>query len=149
MNVRVLKFGGSSFRTLNDFPLVAEMLRKELHRSKSRLVVVVSAMHGDTDRLLRAGLSLNPSLSARARDALITMGELISAPLLRIALEALGVRATSLAGYQVGILSDSRFSQAGIRSIDSRPLRRALHEHQVVVVAGAQAVDRKGRITML
>lgn len=149
MRVRVLKFGGSSFRTLEDFRSVATLLVRMLEEPGSRLVVVVSAMYGETDRLLQAGVSLNDRMSGQARDALITTGEVISASLLRIALESLDVTVVSLDGHQCGIRSDSNFTKARICEVDPRPLGRALDTHQVVVVTGAQAVDANGWITML
>jgi aspartate kinase len=149
MRARVLKFGGSSFRTLEDFRSVASLLVRMLQEPGTRLVVVVSAMYGETDRLLQAGTSLNDRMSGQARDALITTGEVISASLLRVALESLDVSVVSLNGHQCGIRSDSNFTKARICEVDPRPLRRALGRHQVVVVTGAQAVDANGWITML
>jgi aspartate kinase len=149
MNIHVLKFGGSSFRTLEDYHSVARILLSRLCTPVDRLVVVVSAMHGHTDRLLAAARRLTAQLAGDASDSLLTTGELVSASLLEIALQSRGVKATMLNGYRLGILSDSGFTNAKIRSIDDRPLRQALEGHQVVVVTGAQAVDECGRITML
>lgn len=149
MRIRVLKFGGSSFRTLDDFRSVASLLTQMSDETRSRLVVVVSAMYGETDRLLQAGASLNDRMSGQARDALITTGEVVSASLLRVALEALDVPVLTFDGHQCGIRSDSNYTKAQIRAVDPEPLRRALDRHQIVVVTGAQAVDADGRITML
>jgi aspartate kinase len=149
MPVRVLKFGGSSFRTLDDYRGVAALLLRLLEQGGRRLVVVVSAMYGETDRLLQAGVSLNAGMSGQARDALITTGEVISASLLRVAVESLGVGVVSLDGHQCGIRSDSEATKARISAVDPRPLRRALEAHRIVVVTGAQAVDASGWITML
>src|SRR5258708_27352445 len=117
MSFNVLKFGGSSFRTLDDYHSVCEIIVRRLRPQSHRLVVVVSAMHGHTDRLLSAARSLSPSLSGEASDSLLTTGEFISASLLKIALETHGVRATTLNAYRLGILSDSSFTQATIRSV--------------------------------
>jgi aspartate kinase len=150
MSISVLKFGGSSFRRLEDYPSVCEILLSRLKVAPSRgLVVVVSAMYGHTDCLLSAGRSLSPRMSGEASDALLTTGECISAALLKIALEDRGVKTAVLNGYRLGILSDSTFTQAGIRSVDATAIHRALSDVKVVVVTGAQAVDSQGRITML
>src|SRR5580698_4926158 len=107
MTTRVLKFGGSSFRTLECYRDVADTLIARLGSDADRLVVVVSAMHGDTDRLLSAGLAVCPRPSGEAIDSLITTGEVISAALLRMALDARGVPASMLDGHRLGIVSDS------------------------------------------
>jgi aspartate kinase len=149
MNQKVLKFGGSSFRRLEDYHSVCDILLSRLCTALDRLVVVVSAMHGHTDRLLSAARSLSPHFSGDASDSLLTTAETISASLLHIALQSRGIPATMLNASRLGILSDSNFTHATIRSIDSGPLRRALDKFQVVVVTGAQAVDDQHRITML
>jgi aspartate kinase len=149
MTTRVLKFGGSSFRTLECYRDVADTLIARLGSDADRLVVVVSAMHGDTDRLLSAGLAVCPRPSGEAIDSLITTGEVISAALLRMALDARGVPASMLDGHRLGIVSDSNFTRAAIRSVTDAQLRRELANHRVIVVTGAQAVDDQARLTML
>jgi aspartate kinase len=146
---RVLKFGGSSFRKLLSYSSVADILVSRLATDTEKVVVVVSAMHGHTDRLLSAGLSISASLSGEAADSLATTGEMMSASLLRIALEQRQIPTTMLNGFQVGILSDSNFTRAKIKMVDPRPLRAALETNRAVVVTGAQAVDPSGRLTML
>lgn len=149
MNPVVVKFGGSSFRKVESYRSVCEIITGRLRARRTRLVVVVSAMYGHTDRLLAAARSLSPEVSGEASDLLLTAGETISASLLKIALDQSGVRATVLNAYRLGILSDSNFTQAAIRSVDAAGLRRAMADSEVVVVTGAQAVDQEGRITML
>jgi aspartate kinase len=147
--IRVLKFGGSSFRELLSYSSVADLLVSRLAHDAEKVVVVVSAMYGHTDQLLKAGLSISTKLSGEAADSLATTGEMISASLLRIALEGRHVPTTMLNGFQLGILSDSNFTRAKIKLVDPKPLQAALETNRAVVVTGAQAVDPSGRLTML
>ena len=146
---RVLKFGGSSFKKLPFYSSVADLVVSRLGEDTEKVVVVVSAMHGHTDRLLNAGLSISTRLSGEAADSLATTGEMMSASLLRIALEERRIPTTVLNGFQLGILSDSNFTRAKITMVDPRPLEAALENNRAVVVTGAQAMDPSGRLTML
>lgn len=112
-------------------------------------MVVVSAMGGETDRLLDMANELSGHPAAREMDVLLSTGEQVTIALLSMCLEAIGVPARSYLGSQVRILTDSVHNKARIRSIDSEPIRRDLEAGRVVVVAGFQGVDEEGNITTL
>ncbi|HUL28828.1 MAG TPA: aspartate kinase, partial [Thermodesulfobacteriota bacterium] len=113
------------------------------------LVVVVSAMAGETDRLIRLAQQVTSSPDEREMDVLISTGEQVSIALLAIALKDMGAEAKSYLGFQIKIATDSVFGKARIASIDSEKMRQDLKEGRVVVVAGFQGVDELGNITTL
>lgn len=113
------------------------------------VVVVVSAMSGETNRLLGLAREIIEVPNARELDVLASTGEQVSAALLALAIEARGGRAQSLMGHQVRILTDGAFTKARIRSIDDRRVREALAEQAIAVVAGFQGVNESGDITTL
>ncbi len=149
MKTRVLKFGGSSFPKMESYREIARYLGSRLLTDTDRLVVVVSAMSGTTGRIQEAGLSVNPEMSSALTDSLLATGEMTAACLMRAALEAEKIPATHFTGYQVGILTDSKHTRASILGTDSSALEKAFMNHKVVVVAGGQAVNADGQITML
>lgn len=149
MKTRVLKFGGSSFPKMESYREIARYLGRRLQTDTDRLVVVVSAMSGTTGRIQEAGLSLNPDMSSALTDSLLATGEMTAACLMRAALEGEAISATHFTGYQVGILTDSKHTRASVLGTDSSALEKAFVDHKVVVVAGGQAVNSDGQITML
>ncbi|AGA33126.1 Aspartokinase [Thioalkalivibrio nitratireducens DSM 14787] len=148
MSLLVLKFGGTSVGTPERIRNVAERalrLRGEGHS----LVVVVSAMSGETDRLLGLAHELQPRAEGRELDVLLSTGEQVTIALLSMALEAYGCPARSYTGGQVRILTDSAHNKARIRSIDDSRIRGDLEAGRVVVVAGFQGISEEGAITTL
>jgi aspartate kinase len=113
------------------------------------VIVVVSAMAGETDRLLTLGGALANRPAAREMDVLVSTGEQVSAALLAITLEEMGCPARSVMGHQARIVTDSAHTKARIRSIDGNALRRVVDEGCVAVVAGFQGIDGAGDITTL
>ncbi len=114
-----------------------------------QLVVVVSAMSGETNRLLALAKEVNPEAEPRELDVIASTGEQVSIGLLSIALHKLGVKAKSYTGFQVPIVTDDAYSKARIVSIEEANIRRDLQSGNVVVVAGFQGVDDEGNITTL
>jgi aspartate kinase len=114
-----------------------------------KLVVVPSAMAGETNRLLALARELNPDAAARELDVIASTGEQVSIGLLSIALHKLGVKAKSYTGWQVPILTDNAFSKARILAIEERNMREALDDGHVVIVAGFQGIDDDNNITTL
>lgn len=113
------------------------------------VVVIVSAMSGETNRLLKMAHELSPVPQARELDALAATGEQVSAALVALAIEAEGGQARSLLGHQVRILTDGAFTKARIKAIDGERIRETLQGGQIAVVAGFQGVDEEGNITTL
>jgi aspartate kinase len=144
----VQKYGGTSVGSVERIREVAERVRS-CHRQGHRLVVVVSAMAGETNRLLDLARQVAARPSERESDALVASGEQVSAALLALALQDLGVKASSFLGHQVRISTDSAFGRARIRSINKERLLAALDRGTVAVVAGFQGVDNDNNITTL
>jgi aspartate kinase len=144
----VQKYGGTSVGTLERIRAVAE--RVEAARAKGNdVVAVVSAMSGETNRLLGLGKELSKQPAEREMDSLVSTGEQVSAALLSIALMERGVKARSFAGHQARIFTDGVYTKARIRSIDVTPFQAAIAAGEVPVVAGFQGVDAAGNITTL
>lgn len=149
MRTRVLKFGGSSFPKLDSYRDIALYLKRRLDSDTDRIVVVVSAMSGTTGRILEAGLQVSPEMSPEITDSLLGTGEMVAACLMRAAVESVGISATHLTGYQVGIKTDKKYTRAQIQNIDPSPLIRAFDTAKVVAICGGQGTDSDGRLTML
>ncbi|MBE8189978.1 MAG: aspartate kinase [Candidatus Thioglobus sp.] len=115
----------------------------------NQLVVSVSAMSGETNRMSALALEVQDSPSLREMDVLLTTGEQVTISLLAMALQQSGCDAISYTGAQVRIITDSEHGKARIKSIDDHRIRRSLAEGKVVVVAGFQGVDEDGHITTL
>src|SRR5689334_15018700 len=147
----VLKFGGTSVGTLERIEVTAQRVAEAASTGK-RLVVVVSAMSGQTDRLLEMGSKLNSAQNEEAlreMDSLAATGEQVSAALLSLALQKLNCRARSFTANQVNISTDGRFQRARIRSIDSTRLLDCLDQGIVGVVTGFQGTDDAGNLVTL
>ena len=148
MALIVQKYGGTSVGSVERIEAVADRIAKN-HATGDQLIVVVSAMSGETNRLLGLASDLTPNPSPRELDVLVSTGEQVSMALLSMALHARGIPALSLKGSQVAIRTDSFHNKARIQSIDDRRLRSELAAGKVVVVAGFQGVDEKGETTTL
>ena len=148
MSLLVLKFGGTSVGTTDRIKNVAERVLR-LRGEGHSLVVVVSAMSGETDRLLGLAREIQARAEGRELDVLLSTGEQVTIALLSMALEARGCPARSYTGGQVRILTDSAHNKARIRSIDDYRIRSDLDAGRVVVVAGFQGIDEEGAITTL
>jgi len=148
MGLIVQKYGGTSVGTVERIQAVAERCAAARAAGED-LVVIVSAMAGETNRLLALGAQVNPRPEARELDALAATGEQVTAALLALALAARGVRARSFLGHQVKVLTDNAFSKARIKAIEADRIYRTLAEGAVAVVAGFQGVDEAGNITTL
>jgi aspartate kinase len=148
MSLIVQKFGGTSVGSVERIQAVAERVARD-HAAGHGLVVVVSAMSGETDRLLNLARAIQNPPAPRELDSLLSTGEQVTIGLLAMALEARGVPAKSYTGAQVKILTDSAFNKARIEAIDSANIEADLNSGKVVVVAGFQGVDANGNITTL
>ena len=148
MRIIVQKYGGSSVATTEHVRAVAERI-KRVHESGLGLVVTVSAMGKQTDRLLRLAGEVSRDPSAREIDQLLSTGELQSVALLAMALHDRGVAATSLTGPQAGMKITGRYGSGVISGIQPDRLRGLLDEGQVAIVAGFQGVNTLGDIMTL
>ncbi|MGD9602822.1 MAG: aspartate kinase [Gammaproteobacteria bacterium] len=148
MSLIVQKYGGTSVGSVERIQAVAERVARARAEGHA-LVVVVSAMSGETDRLLNLARQIANPPPARELDAVLSTGEQVTIGLLAMALEARGVPAVSFTGAQVPIITDSAHNKARILEIDGANMRAQLHAGKVVVVAGFQGVDGAGSITTL
>jgi aspartate kinase len=148
MTLIVQKYGGTSVGSLERIRAVAVRAAKS-HQAGNDVVVVVSAMAGETNRLLELAGQLAVQPAEREVDVLLATGEQETAALVSIALQERGVRARSFLGHQIRIDTDSAFGRARIRSIDDGRLRASLQRGEIAVVAGFQGVDEDANITTL
>ncbi|MGB1558012.1 MAG: aspartate kinase, partial [Oceanococcaceae bacterium] len=148
MALIVQKYGGTSMGSVERIAHVASKV-KATRDAGHDVVVVVSAMSGETDRLTSLAKALNPKIPPREMDVLLSTGEQVTIALLSMALQAAGQPARSYTGGQVRILTDSAHTKARIEQIDDSNIRAELAAGRVVVVAGFQGVDAKGNITTL
>jgi aspartate kinase len=148
MSLIVQKYGGTSMGSVERIQAVAERVGRT-QRAGHDVVVVVSAMSGETNRLLELAHKLSPQPAEREVDVLIATGEQVSTGLLAIALQEKGFMARAFQGHQIRIDTDSAYGRARIRRIDGETLRGALAAGEVAVVAGFQGVDEAGHITTL
>jgi aspartate kinase len=152
MALIVHKYGGTSMGSPERIKSVAKRVAKWA-RAGHRMVVVPSAMSGETNRLLGLAKELSPATTTpelqRELDMIAATGEQVSVGLLSIALQAEGMQAVSYAGWQVPITTDSAYTKARIQSIDDARVRADLAQGKVVVITGFQGVDGQGHITTL
>ncbi|MFD2164836.1 aspartate kinase [Thalassotalea euphylliae] len=148
MAVIVQKYGGTSVGSLSRIEAVAENIIATV-RQGHQVVVVLSAMSGETNRLLGLAQQLDSEPATRELDMLLSSGEQVSISLLSIALIQRGISAISLLAHQIGIKTNNRFGNARIEHIETERLHQALAQEQVIVVAGFQGQDRDNNITTL
>ena len=148
MALYVQKYGGTSVGSVERIEAVADKVKGFRDRGDD-IVVVLSAMSGETNRLIALAKAITDNPDPRELDVLVSTGEQVTIALLCMALEKRGVSARSYTGAQVKILTDSAFSKARIQDIETDAMRTDLNEGRVVVVAGFQGVDSEGNITTL
>jgi aspartate kinase len=148
MALIVHKYGGTSVGSVERIKNVARRLEK-WHRAGHRLVVVVSAMSGETNRLIALAKEIQASPDPRELDVIASTGEQVTIGLLAMALKERGLAARSYTGPQVHVLTDSAFTKARILEIDEKNIRRDLDAGTIVVVAGFQGADEHGNLTTL
>jgi aspartate kinase len=148
MALIVQKYGGTSVGSIEKIEGVA---RKVIacQQAGNQVVVVVSAMSGETNRLIELARQIDESPNAREYDVLVSTGEQVTIALLSMAITKQGARARSYTGGQVHILTDNAHTKARILDIDEAKVRKDLNEGHIIVVAGFQGIDEEGNITTL
>src|SRR5688572_11628742 len=144
----VQKFGGTSVGTIERMQKVADIVADEF-RSGNNVIVVVSAMSGETDRLIRLAHSAVSEPNPREPDCLVATGEQVSVALLAMILDARGIPARSILGFQMGMLTDAAHTKARILELDEERFSAALAGESVLVAAGFQGVGPEGQVTTL
>jgi aspartate kinase len=148
MALIVHKYGGTSMGSVERIQNVAQRVAK-WHRAGYQMVVVPSAMSGETNRLIGLATALQAQPDPRELDMICATGEQVSVGLLAIALKAIGVDAVSYTGWQVPVKTDSAYTKARIESIDDQRVRADLDAGRVVIITGFQGIDATGSITTL
>ncbi len=148
MSLIVQKFGGSSVANAERVFNVASIIT-DTYKAGNQVIVVVSAQGDTTDDLIEKAKEINPNPSKREMDMLLSTGEQISISLLAMAIEKLGFPVVSLTGWQVGVHTDSNYSSARIRKIDTERMQKELDKKNIIIVAGFQGINRYDDITTL
>jgi aspartate kinase len=148
MALIVQKYGGTSVGSIEKIKAVAERVI-EYHKDGNQVVVVLSAMAGQTDGLIEKAHEISPDPDPRELDVLVSTGEQVSVALFAMAVKSMGYDARSLLGFQVGIHTDRLHGKARIHEIDTTRLQRELDKGRIVTVAGFQGLDERGNITTL
>ena len=148
MPLLVQKYGGTSVGSIERIEAVADKVTAYKDAGND-MVVVVSAMSGETNRLMALAQEINPQVKGRELDVLLTTGEQVTIALLAMAFEKRGYPAKSYTGGQVSIITDSAHNKARIKSIDDANIREDLKSGHIVVVAGFQGIDEQNNITTL
>ena len=148
MALIVQKFGGTSVANLERIREVANRALKTQQKG-NQVVVVVSAMAGETNRLIKLALEIAELPDLREYDALISTGENVSAALLAITINSMGGKARSLAAYQIPIYAEDSFKDARIKKIETKKIRKLLKAGYIVIVTGFQGIDEEGNVHTL
>jgi len=144
----VQKYGGTSVGSLERIENVAKRVAKAKKRG-DELVIVVSAMSGETNKLIEYAHYFSKTPSKREMDILLSSGERVTASLLAIALQEMGYKAIAMTGRQAGIKTDNSHTYARIASIDTKNIQDALKDGNIVIVAGFQGISENGNVTTL
>ena len=148
MALIVHKYGGTSMGSVERIKNVAARVAK-WHRAGYNMVVVPSAMSGETNRLIGLAKEIQSQPDPRELDMLACTGEQVSVGLLAMALKAIGVDAVSYAGWQLPVRTDNAYTKARITGIDTEKVHRDLQQARVVIITGFQGVDPEGHVTTL
>ncbi|GAB4300645.1 MAG: aspartate kinase [Desulfuromonadia bacterium] len=148
MALVVQKYGGTSMGSIERIRNVARRVAKTYDEGND-MVVVVSAMSGETNKLVALANEMTDLPDLREYDVMVSTGETVSIALLSICLNSMGYKAKSYQGWQVPVITDSSFSKARIEEIPDDRIRKDLKDGYIVVVAGFQGIDRQGNVTTL
>lgn len=148
MNLIIQKYGGTSVASIERIKIIAKNIKSWLSKDY-KLVIVVSAMAGETNKLLNYANEISNSPNKRDLDILATSGEQISTALLSITLNAMGIKSKSYCGWQIPIITNDDFTQARIKNIDNTKILNDLENNYVIIIAGFQGINENNEITSL
>ena len=148
MGLIVQKFGGSSVADVDRLRNVARIIT-DTYQANNNVVVVLSAQGDTTDDLIAKAVEINPNMSKRELDMLLSTGEQISCALCAMAIEAMGYPVVSLTGWQAGIQSNSTYGNARIKRVMTERIQNELDRRSIVIVTGFQGINKYGDITTL
>ena len=147
MSITVMKFGGTSVANWSRVEVVTNIIKKRLSSNKQKILVVVSAMSGETNKLIEGFKEIDNDINNPEYDVILSTGEQFSSAFLSTALNKSGIISRSLMGWQIPILTDSHYSKARILSVDTSNIKRLFKKYRVLVVAGFQGITKDNRIT--
>ncbi len=148
MKLIVQKFGGTSVKDKERIFNVANIIT-ETYKEGNNVIAVVSAQGDTTDDLIEKAQEINPNASKREMDMLLSTGEQISASLLAMAIESMGFPVISLNGRQAGFMTDSNYSKARIKKLETERIEKELDKHRIIIVTGFQGINKYDDITTL
>ncbi len=149
MSIHVMKFGGTSVANLSRIRKIVKRIEEKITSNNIRIILVVSAMGGVTNKLVKEYKKLNVDLANAEYDVILSTGEQYSAAIISSMLNERKILSRSILGWQVPILTDSNYSKARISNINSKSLKNYLKKYKVLVVAGFQGLSTENRITTL
>ena len=149
MSIKVMKFGGTSIASLKRIESITKLILKRLKNGDKKIVIVVSAMGGATDRLIEEYISIDSNLCSPEYDNIISTGEQHSSAIMTTVLKKHNISARSLLGWQIPIQTDKNYGKARILKIKSNNLKNLFKKYNVLVVSGFQGVSEENRITTL
>ena len=144
-----MKFGGTSVGNLDRINKAAKIVKSKILKEKQKIVVVVSAMSGVTNNLVKSFNKISHNINNPEYDVVLSTGEQYSSGVMSTVLNSIGIRSCSLQGWQVPIITDDNHSKARINSINSKQIKKLFKSFDVLVVAGFQGISRENRITTL
>ena len=149
MAIQVMKFGGTSVANIIRIKNIAKIIEREVKINKNKLIVVVSAMSGVTNRLIEDYKKVKYKTSDPEYDVILSTGEQHSAAIISSLLNEKKIQSRSILGWQIPITTDSNYSKARILKINSELIKKLLKKYKVLVVAGFQGISEDNRITTL
>ena len=144
----VQKFGGTSVRSINKIKKACDLIKKEFNNG-NQVVVVSSAMAGETNKLVDLAENFDVSLNKREYDMIVSTGEQVSIALISMALKDIGITARPLLGWQVPIICSNDYTKAKINKIDSKLILKIIKNREIPIIAGFQGVDENNNIVTL
>ncbi len=146
--LKVLKFGGTSVGSLDRIQNVANIIKK-IRDEGHDVIAVVSAMSGETNKLIEYAEYFSKDPKKSELDMLLSSGERVTSALLSIALNEQGYKAVSMSGRQAGIITDNSYTKARIENINTKSMKKAISEGKIIIVAGFQGITEEGRVSTL
>ncbi len=149
MSITIMKFGGTSVANLNRIKKAAKTVKSKIIDEKQKIVVVVSAMSGVTNNLVKGFNKISDNINNPEYDLILSTGEQYSSGLMSTVLNKIGIKSRSLLGWQIPILTDNNYSKARINSISSAKIKKLFKSFDALVIAGFQGLSEENRITTL
>ena len=147
MSTLVMKFGGTSVANLNRIKNLYKLVKQKIDSGQKKLVIVVSAMSGVTNSLVKEFKKIDDEINNPEYDVVVSTGEQYSSAIISAYLNKKGIRSRSLMGWQIPIFTDDHYGKSKIQSIDHKMLKKFLKKFDVLVIAGFQGISSENRIT--